>query len=124
MSRRFDDPTIPGRIRARDRDVLQEVVQAYLPQVLRTAQGAGLTPQQAEDVAQETRRTGVESAPRFEGRSHVRTWIFGILYRKQAEARRGFARDREFDDIDEVFESRFNEQGGWSHPPEATDSRL
>ena len=43
----------------------------------------------AEDFAQETLKTFIESAARFEGRSHVCTWLFGILYRKVAEARRG-----------------------------------
>ena len=124
MSKLLDDPHLPELIRARDPGALREVVESYLPQVVRTGRGAGLTQQEAEDLAQDTLTTFLEAAHRFEGRSHVRTWIFGILYRKLAEARRGFAKDRRFDDIDDVFESRFDEKGSWSRPPEAADARL
>ena len=62
-----------------------------LPQIVRAARGAGFAPQLAEDVAQDTFVTFIETAPRFEGRSHVRTWLFGILYKKIAAARRNSA---------------------------------
>jgi len=114
----LDDPDLAGRIRQMDREALTAVVDAYLDQVVRAARGAGLDQQQAEEVAQNTFATFIETAPRFEGRSHVRTWIFGILYRKIQEARRGFAKDRRIDDIDEIFESRFDPTGSWSQPPQ------
>ena len=117
----LDRPDLAERIRARDPEALQVVVETYLPQILRAARGAGLKPQEAEDVAQNTFTTFVESAERFEGRSHVRTWIFGILYRKISETRRKLGKDRQMDDIDEVFESRFDENGTWSQPPRAAD---
>jgi RNA polymerase sigma-70 factor (ECF subfamily) len=79
---------------------------------------------QAEEVAQNTFATFIETAPRFEGRSHVRTWIFGILYRKIQETRRGFTKERKLADIDEVFESRFNEQQSWSRPPRGPADEL
>lgn len=124
MTPPLDDPRLPELIRARDAAALRKVVATYLPQLVRTGRGAGLTEQQAEDLAQETLTTFLETADRFEGRSHVRTWVFGILYRKLAEARRSFAKDRQFDDIDDVFESRFDHRGSWSRPPEAADARL
>ncbi len=99
-------------------------MRAYLPQIHRAARGAGLTPDQAEEVTQDTFRTFIESAARFEGRSHVRTWLFGILYRKVAEARRGLGRDRQLEPLDEVFESRFDPGGRWIRPPRAADQDL
>ncbi len=120
----LSDPGLAARIRERDREAIETVVQAYLPQVLRAARGAGLDPEQAGEVTQATFTTFLDSAPRFEGRSHVRTWLFGILYRKIAEARRGLARDRRMDDIDEVFESRFDSRGGWARPPRPADADL
>ncbi len=100
------------------------MVRAYLRQLHRAALGAGLEPARADDVVQETFTTFVEKAAQFEGRSHVRTWLFGILYRKIAEARRERQRQRHFDDIDQVFESRFDERGSWSRPPRAADRDL
>ncbi len=118
------DPELPARIRERDPDALSAVVQTYLPQVLRAARGAGLTETQADDVAQATFTTFIDTAPRFEGRSHVRTWLFGILYRKLAEGRRQLGRDRQYDDIDEVVEGRFNAAGRWSEPPRPPDAEF
>ncbi len=119
-----DDPGFAARIRERDAEALQEVVRAYLPQVLRAARGAGLPPQLAEDVAQDTFVTFIETAPRFEGRSHVRTWLFGILYKKIAAARRNLRRDNEMDDIEEVFEQRFDSAGSWTRPPRPVDAEV
>ena len=109
-----DDPDFAARIRSRDAQALEEVVRRYLPQILRAAGGAGLAPQLAEDVAQDTFVTFIETAPRFEGRSHVRTWLFGILCKKIAAARRNLGRDNEMDDIEGVFEQRFDDAGSWT----------
>ncbi len=119
-----DDPDFAARIRERDAQALQEVVRRYLPQILRAARGAGLAPQLAEDAAQDTFVTFIESAPRFEGRSHVRTWLFGILYKKIAAARRSLGRDKEVDDIEEVLDQRFDETGSWTRPPRPVDAEV
>ena len=118
-SGRGDDSGIgPGRpglaelIRSRDRLAIQNVVPTYLEQVLRAARGAGLSEQEAENVTQATLTTFIERASEFEGRSHVRTWIFGILYPKIAEARRRIDRDREVAHLDEALEARFDLAGG------------
>ena len=52
----------------------------------RVARGAGLDPQQAEDVTQATFTTVIEVAPRLGEWSSVWTWLFGILYKKIAKA--------------------------------------
>ena len=109
-----DDPDFATRIRERDAQALEEVVHRYLPQILRAAGGAGFAPQLAEDIAQDTFVTFIETAARFEGRSHVRTWLLGILYKKIAAARRNLGRDKEMDDIEAVFEHRFDDAGSWT----------
>ncbi len=124
IKRLLEDQRLPERVRERDPEVLGAVIQTYLPHVLRAARGAGLADARAEDVAQATFTTFIETAPRFEGRSHVRTWLFGILYRKLAEGRRQLGRDRQHDDIDDVVESRFNAAGRWSEPPRSPDDEL
>jgi len=119
-----EDPDFPARLRARDPVALETVVRTYLGQVHRIARGAGLGPQQAEDVTQATFLACIESAPTFEGRSQVRTWLLGILYNKIAEARRGTSREAQHDPIDEVVESRFNVDGTWAQPPRPLDLHL
>ena len=118
----MDQTDFATLIREQDAAALQEVVRRYLPQTLRAARGAGLGPQLAEDVAQDTFVTFIETAPRFEGRSHVRTWLFGILYKKIAAARRGLRRDQEMDNIDDIFEQRFDAAGSWIRPPQPVDA--
>lgn len=111
-------------IRSRDPETLERLVREYLPQIVRAARAAGLAPHEADDVGQSTFITFLEKAETFEGRSHVRTWLFGILFRKIMEMRRAVHRDRDLDDIDDVVESRFDANGSWIRPPQAADARL
>jgi len=119
-----DDPKLAERIRDRDPAAIETVVDAYLAQILRAARGAGLDPQTAEDVTQATFATFIESAPRFEGRSRVRTWLFGILYRKIFKARRRSGRDTPVEDIDAIVDGRYGADGRWAHPPRPIEMGL
>ncbi len=120
----MESPELARRIRDGDPEALQEVVDAYLGQVLRAARGAGLDPQMAEDVTQATFATFIEAASRFEGRSQVRTWLFGILYKKIAEARRELHKERRNDPIEDVVEKRFHADGTWVRPPRPLDAQI
>ncbi len=111
-------------IQAKDEQALRAVVHAYLDQIFRAARGSGLNKQLAEDVTQNTFTTFIETAHRFEGRSHVRTWLFGILYRKIAEERRQAQRESRTDDIQETMEQRFDTDGSWMRPPREADMDL
>ncbi len=113
-----------ARVRAGARETLEAVIHAYLGQILRAARGAGLSPERAEDVTQATFATFIEVARRFEGRSHVRTFLFGILYKKIAEARRGERREQQTDSIEDLVESRFALDGSWQRPPRPLDLQL
>jgi RNA polymerase sigma-70 factor (ECF subfamily) len=68
-------------------------------------------------MVQDVFRTFLERLDNFEGRSQLRTWLFGILHRKALERRRAAAMDDRMDPIDEVFESRFDSKGNWAQPP-------
>ena len=108
-------------LQARDESALQRLVSTYLPQILRAARGAGLNRANAEDVCQSTFVTFIEKIDSFEGRSHVRTWLFGILYRKISEMRRSASRDTDAESIDQVMENRFKMDGHWQQPPRGSD---
>ena len=60
-----EPPDLAARIRERDPAAIGEVVRLYLPQIVRAARGAGLDAEGAEDVAQSTFLTFIETAPRF-----------------------------------------------------------
>ena len=113
-----------SRLRAQDPLAVESVIHAYLPQILRAARGAGLDPQRAQDVTQSVFLTFIEGISRFEGRSHVRTWLFGILYRKLSETWRNVRREQELDDIDDIVETRFAADGSWARPPREADREI
>ncbi len=124
MSISMYEPQLEARIRERDPEALQAVAQAYLAQIFRSARGAGLDSDHAEEVTQATFTTFIEKAAGFEGRSQVRTWLFGILYNKIAEARRHLTRERQMDEIDDMVEQRFDSNGSWVNPPRPVDLQL
>lgn len=120
----LESPDFPARLRSREEDAIREVVKTYLRQVIRACRWSGFTAAQAEEIAQDTFTTFVETAGRFEGRSHVRTWLFGIVFRKMAEARRALGRERRHDEIDSVMESRFDRVGRWQASPAGPEDLL
>jgi RNA polymerase sigma-70 factor (ECF subfamily) len=120
----LERPEFSARIRAGDGEAIETAVEAYLGQILRAARGAGLSPQEAEEVTQATFTTFIQTASRFEGRSKVRTWLFGILYKKIAETRRDRQKEAKKDSIDDVMEARFRPDGTWAHPPRALDDAI
>jgi len=117
----FSAPEFLALLKARNEAAMQRLVNSYLPQILRAARGAGLNLQNAEDVCQSTFVTFIEKIDTFEGRSHVRTWLFGILYRKISEMRRSASREGAAENIDQVMENRFKTDGHWQQPPHGAD---
>jgi RNA polymerase sigma-70 factor (ECF subfamily) len=110
-------PDLLARIRQRDPEALAEAVRDHARVLFRAARGMGFAAPEAEDLVQDVFITFLERLSSFEGRSQLRTWLFGILHRKALERRRASAIDDRTDPIDEVFESRFAENGKWSRPP-------
>ena len=105
------------RLRRRDPDALSEAVHGHSRVLFRAARGLGFRAAEAEDLVQDVFATFLERLDAFEGRSRIRTWLFGILHRKALERRRASLPDLSTDPIDEVFESRFDSTGHWSRPP-------
>jgi RNA polymerase sigma-70 factor (ECF subfamily) len=103
---------------------LASIVSDHAQVLFRGALGLGFSGEEAEDLVQDVFVTFLERIDSFEGKSQLRTWLFGILHRKALEKRRARARDERFDPIDEVFESRFDRAGSWSRPPQDIEKLL
>ena len=110
-------PDLIANLRRRDPAVLQAVVGEHARKLYRAARGMGLSNDQAEDLTQDVFVTFLSTLDRFEGRSQVSTWLFGILHHKMQEQRRASARDELNDPIDDAFEARFDTDGSWIRPP-------
>lgn len=113
----MESPERTAGIRGRDPATLDQVIREALPGLLRAARAAGLPAEQAEDAAHAAILVFLQRAEAFDGRARASTWLFGILANKVAEARRTATREEGVDDIDQVFEARFDAAGSWSRPP-------
>lgn len=112
------DEVLLRRLRRRDPEVLEATITEHARPLYRAARGMGFSDVESEDLVQDVFTTFLETLDRFEGRSQVRTWLFGILHHKVFELRRTSYRERQTDPMDEVFESRFDANGKWVRPPQ------
>jgi len=120
----IETPELVAGVLAGEPEAQRVVVETYLPQILRASRGAGLDLATSEDVAQATFLTFFEKVETFEGRSRLRTWLFGILYRKIQETRRKHGREIPSDEIETLVERRFDERGNWLNPPRGIEKSL
>jgi RNA polymerase sigma-70 factor, ECF subfamily len=120
----FSDPELLERLRTRDRTAWEQIVETYLPQLLRAGRGMGFRREENEDLAQSAFTALVEGLDRFEGRSHIRTYLFGIFHNKVCEHIREKYRAEECDSIDQVIQARFDTRGRWRQPPVDLDNKI
>ena len=106
-----------AKIKNRDRNSIELVVRTYTEQIYRAALGLGFEASSAEEITQSVWVTFFDVVANFKGQSHVRTFIFGILYNKASEMRREKAKLQLSDPIEETLEKRFTERGEWAKPP-------
>ncbi len=107
--------------RRRDPAFLDGLIKAHTEPLLAGALGLGFSPADAEELVQETFVSFLDGAERFEGRSKIRTYLYGILYHKAAQARRKAARERPEDHNDSAFADRFDGAGMWTKPPQGPE---
>jgi RNA polymerase sigma-70 factor (ECF subfamily) len=111
-------------LRRRDPDALDALTLAHSRRLYRAARGMGFDASDAEDLLQDVFVTFLSSLDRFEGRSALSTWLFGILLRKAQERRRARASEDRHDPIDEEWAAHFDATGRWVRPPAAPDRAL
>lgn len=119
-----DPSTTLDALRRRDDAALRRVVEANTRKLYRAARGMGHSNEEADDLVQEVFLTFMSSLDRFEGRSAVSTWLYGILLRKVQERRREATRERTHDPIDEAWEANFTADGMWLRKPVDAESAL
>ena len=96
---------------------IEDLVNDYTDALLKGALALGFTLDQARELIQSVWLTFIEVRDKFEGRSHIRTFLFGILYNKAKEKRRHDHKLLPDEKIDELVESYFDESGRWLKPP-------
>jgi RNA polymerase sigma-70 factor (ECF subfamily) len=118
-----------------DEGAFDELVNKHHSALIRMAMGYVADREVAEEVVQDTWMAVIEGLNRFEGRSSLRTWIFGIMIHKAKD--RGVREKRHVtfssfessdDENDEVVDpSRFYQSGEWAghwaFPPQPWDEQ-
>ena len=99
-----------------DRSV-EVLVHEYTEALLKGALSLGFPIDEAKDLIQSVWLTYMEVRQNFEGRSHIRTFLFGILYNKAKEKRRHEQKLVPDEKIEELVNSYFDEKGRWQKPP-------
>lgn len=117
MQTDFKSLEFAGLVRSRDPKVVDSLVKTYTESLYKGALGLGFDASNAEELVQSVWVTFFEVAPNFRGHSHVRTFIFGILYNKASELRRHRQRFDDRDPIDDVMETKFFADGHWLKRP-------
>lgn len=103
-------------LRVKDPDAIEFLVHSYTGSIYKAALGLGFDSSTAEELVQSVWVAFYDAVPGFKGRSHIRTFIFGILYNKASELRRD-QKHFDKDPIEEVVDSRFTLDGHWIRPP-------
>lgn len=104
------------KIQSREPSAITYLVEQYHEALIKGAIKQGLGLDQAEVVVQNTWGTFFESIEKFEGRSHIRTYLFGIMYNKAKETfRENKKYTHHFEDSE--MESIFNEDGSYMQLP-------
>ena len=129
------DESLLNRLRAGEEGAFDELVNKHHDALIRMAMGYVADREVAEEVVQDTWMAVIEGLCRFEGRSSLRTWIFGILIHKAKD--RGIREKRHTtfsafesceDDNEEILDpSRFQQTGEraghWAIPPQPWDDQ-
>ena len=123
------------RLRNGDEGAFDELVTKHHGALIRMAMGYVADREVAEEVVQDTWMAVIEGLGRFEGRSSLRTWIFGIMIHKAKD--RGVrekrhitfsAFDSNSEESDEAIDpARFYQSGEWAGhwalPPQPWDEQ-
>lgn len=123
------------RLRQGDEGTFDELVTRHHSALIRMALAYVADREVAEEVVQDTWMAVIDGLSRFEGRSSLRTWIFGIMIHKAKD--RGVREKRHvnfssFESVDDEGEeavdpSRFHQSGKWAghwaFPPQPWDDQ-
>jgi RNA polymerase sigma-70 factor, ECF subfamily len=92
-----DDRVLLARAAEGDEVAVRKLYRAHLGKLLRHASRIlGATDPDVEDVVQQAFLAALDGAAKFDGRSSVQTWLFGIVTRRALDAARARYRRRRF----------------------------
>jgi len=115
LNQRFSQPNFIESLIAMDHSSIEALVKAYTGHLYNAAMGMGFNSDESSELVQNTWETLFDILPNFKGNSHIRTFIFGVLYNKARELKRERFKFNQHEQIDQIMEDRFQENGSWKH---------
>lgn len=112
----FSSDDFLKRIKDRDHNAIEELVNMYHQTLFKGALKQRLSQDQAESVVSDTWGTFFEKVENFKGNSHIRTYLFGIMYNKIKELWRS-NKKYTTDHSDEEIDNLFNKDGSHATTP-------
>lgn len=123
-SKGLDPKALAQRAVDGDADAFNELIKLYHPALFRLANRMLRNVDDAQEVAQEAFLAAYEGMAKFQGQSHVRTWLLSITYNKAVDRLKRTTRDNwliagdlEKSDRWEIVE-RVSETTDWGGNPE------
>lgn len=121
----LEDSELVERLLVGDEGAFEALIESHHRGMVRLARSFVSDESVAEEVVQETWTAVLDGLEGFEGRSKLKTWIFGILTNLARKRGKRDARTVNWSSVSEepldreVAEesSRFNAEGHWSVPP-------
>lgn len=95
---------------------IKSLIERYTANLMRAAFSLNFDENEAEELVQATFCAYLEGGSRYQKRSQLLTYLFGILYNKARETRRRRDRHPSLEAIDENFDSHFDAEEHWNQP--------
>ena len=100
-----------------DHSAMEFLVRTYTSHLYKAALGQGVDANSANDMVQSVWMAFYEKLNRFEGRSQIRTYLFGILYNKVREHFRAAKRIDDHDPVETILDAKYDEYDHVIAPP-------
>lgn len=122
-----EDDELVARLRRGEEEAFRALIRRHHVGLIRFAQNFVSTAASAEELVQETWISVLDGIDRFEGRSRLKTWIYGILAN---QARRRAVREERMTPLSALavesvenddLVDRFGSDGRWLNPPSGQD---
>lgn len=115
MHKTFASPAFIQKLIELDHDSIEQVVRAYTEHLFKGSLGLGFSEHEATELVQNVWGTFFKVLPNFKAKSHIRTFLFGILYNKAKELKRDKYKLSKHEPIDDIMEEMFDNNGAWKN---------
>ena len=112
------------KVLSRDPVFLTNLFEDLNPRLIRYLATQKIFEESAEELIHECWETFFEKIEKFEGRSALTSFIFGILINKIREYRRRAKRTDYEDDAEKIYAKSFTKDGWWAQEPQDPQALL